>query len=82
MLYSMKHNSSKTQKPRSPRPVYRSVPIIVCLSTHRKFSSRFMDHLSFSHAVTLGTKEMEKCLVEDSAKTLQLLRRQVTPFAC
>jgi superfamily II DNA or RNA helicase len=25
-------------------------------------------------------KEMEKCLVEDSVKTLQLLRRQVTPF--
>ena len=25
-------------------------------------------------------KEMEKCLVEDSSKTLQLLRRQVTPF--
>ncbi len=25
-------------------------------------------------------KELEKCLLEDSAKTLQLLRRQVTPF--
>ena len=25
-------------------------------------------------------KELEKCLVEDSPKTLQLLRRQVTPF--
>ena len=25
-------------------------------------------------------KEMEKCLIEDSSKTLQLLRRQVTPF--
>ena len=25
-------------------------------------------------------KELEKCLIEDSCKTLQLLRRQVTPF--
>ncbi len=25
-------------------------------------------------------KELEKCLIEDSGKTLQLLRRQVTPF--